>query len=486
MPQSILPPHLLHVHRLLPGLARFSPTTRRRLLGVGGATLIGAPAFAQSLLGGGDSAAPAPTAPPAAPGGAPAGSNAPINVSGAQNAPIPIAVAPFDTQGVGAQITGVISDDLDHSGLFRSIDPSSFMPNSINNGTPVWQNWSILGAQGLVTGDVSDAGGGQLRVEFRLWSVQQQSQLQGTAFTTSADNWRRISHIIADAVYQQMIGDKGYFDTRVAYISESGTQTSPIRRLAIMDYDGYNNQFLTDGTNMAVTPEYNPSRQQLAFVMFEGGGNPRVYLFDLQSGSIRQIGSYGEMTIGPRFSPDGNSLLMSVSRQGGAAIVKVNLSGGGMQELTDYSSINVTPCYSPDGSQIVFNSDRDGSQQLFVMNADGSGVKRISYGNGHYAEPCWSPRGDLIAYTFWGSDVGGFTIGVMDPDGTGERILSQGWLVEGATFCPNGRVVMFYRQSPAADGTQSRLVTIGIDGFNERQVQTPTYASDPSWGPLLT
>jgi TolB protein len=174
---------------------------------------------------------------------------------------------------------------------------------------------------------------------------------------------------------------------------------------------------------------------------------------------------------------------MSVSRGGGAAIVRVSPSGGGMTELTDYGSINVTPCYSPDGSQIVFNSDRDGNQQLFVMNADGSGVKRISYGPGRYAEPCWSPRGDLIAYTFWGS--GGFSIGVMAPDGSGERILTQGFLVEGATFCPNGRVIMFYRQNPTGSGHDSRLASIGIDGFNERLVTTPTYASDPSWGPLL-
>jgi TolB protein len=197
------------------------------------------------------------------------------------------------------------------------------------------------------------------------------------------------------------------------------------------------------------------------------------------------IGSYGDLTIGPRFSPDGNSLLMSVSRNGGAAIVKVDLGGGGMVELTDSSSINVTPCYSPDGSQIVFNSDRDGNQQLFVMNADGSGVKRISFGAGRYAEPAWSPRGDLISYTFWGSDVGGFTIGVMAPDGSGERILSQGFLVEASTFCPNGRVVMFSRSTPTPDGHSSRLVSIGIDGFNERLVPTPSYASDPAWGPLL-
>ena len=450
---------------------KMPPFSRRGLLGAGAATLVAPSAFAQTALG-----------------GAPTANNGPaINVSGAQNAPIPIAIAPITDpsaapSAIGSQITGVLSDDLSHSGLFRAIDPSSFVPNSINNGTPVWQNWSILGAQALVTGDVADLGGGQLRVEFRLWNVQQQQQVQGTAYTTTSANWRRIGHIIGDVVYQQLIGEKGYFDSRVAYISESGPATSPVRRLAVMDYDGANNQFLTDGSSMSLSPEYNPTRQQLAFVSFQNN-TPRVYLFDLQTGAQRAVGSFGDMTIGPRFSPDGNSLLMSVSRNGGAAIVKVDLGGGGMTELTDAASINVTPCYSPDGSQIVFNSDRDGNQQLFVMGADGSGAKRISFGPGQYAEPAWSPRGDLIAYTFWGS--GGFSIGVMQPDGSGERILSQGFLVEDATFCPNGRVIMFYRQTPSESGHASRLVTIGIDGFNERLVDTPSNATDPSWGPLL-
>lgn len=454
-------------------MLKLPPYSRRRLMGTGAATLLGAPALAQSALGGDAGGAPA----------AGGGSSAPIQVSGAQTAPIPIAVMPFDTQGVGAQITQVISDDLNHCGLFKTIDPASFVPNSIANGTPVWPNWTLLGAQGIVTGDVA-VQGSQLRVEFRLWSVTSQSQVQGTAYTTTADSWRRISHIIADTIYQQMIGDKGYFDSRVAFISESGASTSPIRRLAVMDYDGANVQFLTDGSSMAVTPEYNPSRQQLAFVSFEGN-KPRVYTFDLQTGTKHLVGAFGEMTIGPRFSPDGNSLLMSVAQHGGASIVKVSLGGGGVTQLTDSSSINVTPCYSPDGSQIVFNSDRDGSQQLFVMNADGSGAKRISFGSGHYAEPCWSPRGDLIAYTFWGSEVGGFTIGVMAPDGTGERILSQGYLVGNATFCPNGRVLMFFRQTPSGSGTGDRISSIGIDGFNEQIVPTPSYGSDPSWGPLL-
>jgi TolB protein len=458
---------------------RISPfLSRRAAMAAGAATvLIPSLASAQSALGG-DGSAPS--------GGA--GDNSPIQVTPGGAAPIPIAVPLFTdpsggTSDMGAQIAGVISDDLGHSGAFAPINSASFVPNSIVNGTPVWQNWSILNAQALITGDVADQGGGQLRVEFRLWNITQQKQVQGTAFTTTEANWRRIAHIIADTVYQQLLGDKGYFDSRVAYISEAGPVTSPVRRLAIMDYDGANNQFLTDGASMALSPQFNPVRQQLAFVSFQAN-SPRVYLFDLQTGSQQLVGSFGDLTIGPKFSPDGTSLLMSVSRGNGAAIVRVGANGGGMTELTDSNSINVTPSFSPDGSQIVFNSDRDGNQQLFVMGADGSNVKRISFGDGQYAEPAWSPRGDLIAYTRWGS--GGFSIGVMAPDGSGERILSQGFLVEGASFCPNGRVIMFYRQTPSEGGHDSRLVTIGIDGFNERLVDTPTNASDPSWSPLLS
>jgi TolB protein len=449
---------------------KMPPFSRRGLMGAGAASLLAPTLFSTRAYA------------QAAPAG---GNNGPaINVSGAQNAPIPIAIAPFtDSTGIGQQIAGVLSDDLSHSGLFRTIDPASFVPNSVANGIPVWQNWHILGAQVLVTGAVTDQGGGQLRVEFRLWNVGSEQQVQGTAYTTTAANWRRIGHIIGDVVYQQLIGEKGYFDSRVAYISEAGPATGLVRRLAVMDYDGANNQFLTDGLSMALSPEYNPTRQQLAFVSYEEN-RPRVFLFDLQNGATRSVGSFGQMTIGPRFSPDGNSLLMSVARNGGAAIVRVDLNGGGMEPLTDADSINVTPCYSPDGSQIVFNSDRDGDQQIFVMSANGGPAKRISFGPGQYAEPAWSPTGDLIAYTFWGQ--GGFGIGVMQPDGSGERILSQGFLVEGATFCPNGRVLMFYRQTPLASGHSSRLITIGVDGFNERMVNTPTYATDPSWGPLLS
>lgn len=453
-------------------IERLPPLSRRLMIGAGAAGLI-VPAWAraQSAAGG-------------------KGPSDAINVSGAHNAPIPIALPIFsgnsgNASQLGSQITALITSDLDHCGLFRSIDSASFVPNSVTNGVPVWNNWNVLGAQALVTGSVTDAGGGRMRVEYRLWGVSQQKQLQGTAYTTDAGNWRRIAHIIADDIYQQMIGEKGYFDTRVAFISVSGSPTSPRRRMAIMDYDGAEPRFLTSGRWMALSPQFNPTRQQLAFVSFESN-RPRVFLFDLQSGARSVVGDFGDMSFGPRFSPDGNALLLSVSRGGGAMIVKYDLGSRRMSRLTDANSINVTPCYNPDGSKIVFNSDRDGSgdQQLFIMNADGSNVQRISYGSGHYAEPDWSPRGDQIAFTRLGAS--GFGIGVMKPDGSGERILSQGYLEEGSTFCPNGRVIMFYRQNPLRIGNVSHLVTIGTDGFNERITPTPTNATDPSWGPRMS
>ncbi|MBW4034929.1 MAG: Tol-Pal system protein TolB [Proteobacteria bacterium] len=472
--RSIPAPHLRVPNTLV---ERLPPLSRRLMLGAGAAGLI-LPGLARAQ---------------SAPAGAGSAGNGPgdaINVSGAHNAPIPIALPPFTNASAGAselgdQIAQVITSDLDHCGLFRSIDANSFVPNSVANGVPVWANWSILGAQALVTGSVTDQGGGQVRVEYRLWGVSQQKQLQGTAYTTASGNWRRIAHIIADDIYQQMIGEKGYFDTRVAYISVSGPPTGPTRRMAIMDYDGANTRFLTSGRSMALSPQFNPTRQQVAFVSFENN-NPRVFLFDLQTGARSVVGNFGDMSFGPRFSPDGSALLVSVSRGGGAMIVKYDLASHSQTPLTDANSINVTPCYSPDGSKIVFNSDRDGSgdQQLFVMGADGSNVQRISYGSGRYAEPDWSPRGDLIAFTRLGS--GGFGIGVMKPDGSGERILSQDYLEEGSTFCPNGRVIMFYRQTPLRVGNVSHLVTIGTDGFNERITPTPTNATDPSWGPLLS
>ncbi len=435
---------------------------RRMLLAAGSASLL-APAALR--------AAPAPNAPSAV-----------IDVNRARADPIPIAVPDFGGDPLGARIAEVINADLARCGLFRPIPSGGFVQSGASDaGVPNFNNWKVTGAQALVTGTVS--GGGSVHVEFRLWDVLPEKQIQGTAYTTAPANWRRIAHIIADVIYERMLGEKGYFDTRIVYVSGTGPKERRTKRLAIMDQDSENNRFLTDGASLVLTPRFHPTRDEIAFMSF-ANNRPRVYTFDLGSGRQQVLGDFDGMTFAPRFAPDGGSVIMSVSRGGGSDIVSVELGSRSSRRLTDSGAIDTSPCYSPDGSQIVFNSDRGGDQQLYVMGAGGGGAKRISFGSGRYATPVWSPRGDLIAFTRLGSS---FAIGVMHPDGSGERILSESFAVEGPTFCPNGRVLMFWRETPSGprgQGYSTRLVSIDITGFNERVVPTPTDASDPAWSPL--
>jgi TolB protein len=411
--------------------------------------------------------------------------DAQITVDRARTAPIPIAIPAFAGSPLGAQMTEVISNNLGRCGLFRPISGAAQIGAGDAGDTPNFQNWKAVGAQALVTGRV-EGGGSNVRVEFRLWDVLPGQQIQGTAYTTTSTNWRRIAHIISDVIYERLLGEKGYFDTRIVYIAGSGPRERRVKRLAIMDQDGEGNRFLTDGSWLALTPRFHPSRDQIVYMSYSNN-KPRVWTFDLGSGRQTVLGDFEGMTFAPRYAPDGGSIIMSVARGAGSDIVSVGLGGGRARQLTSSGSIDTSPCYSPDGSQIVFNSDRGGDQQLYVMGAGGGGARRISYGRGRYATPVWSPRGDLIAFTRLSG--GSFAIGVMRPDGSGERILSESFSVEGPTFCPNGRVLMFFRESPARDrsggGYGSRLVSIDITGFNERVVPTPTDASDPAWSPLL-
>jgi TolB protein len=453
----------------------FQALPRRRAF-LAGAALLAAP----SLLH-------AQTA--AAPTGA---ESAVIDVNRARAAPIPIAIPDFagadpGSQQLGTNMVQVITNDLASSGLFRVINQAAYVQAGAPSAeTPNFQNWAAIGAQALVTGRVA-GGGDSVHVEFRLWDVLPQSQLQGTAYTTTQGNWRRIAHIVADAIYQRLLGEPGYFDTRIVYVSLTGPRGRQTRRLGIMDQDGANNRFLTNGAWAVLTPRFSPKRDQIAFMSY-ANQQPRVYLFDLGSGRQSVLGDFQGMTFAPRFSPDGNSVIMALAHGQGSSIVAVDVGSRGMRQLTNSNSIDVSPCYSPDGSQIVFNSDRDGDPQLYIMGAGGGGARRISYGSGRYATPVWSPRGDLIAFTRFGGDESSFSIGVMHPDGSGERILTQGWDVEGPTFAPNGRVIMYFSQSRATgsrgEGFSSRLASVDITGFNERTIPTPTEASDPAWSPL--
>jgi TolB protein len=345
---------------------------------------------------------------------------------------------------------------------------------------PRFEDWRVINAQALVTGRVTEEGG-RLKAEFRLWDTFAAEQMTGEQFFTTRDNWRRVAHIISDAIYERLTGEKGYFDTRIVFVAESGPRENRTKRLAIMDQDGANVRYLTKTDDIVLTPTFSPNRQEITYMDFDGG-NPKVYLLQLETGQRELVGDFPGMTFSPRFSPDGSRVVMSLlGDDGNANIYAMDLSSRNTTRLTNSSSIDTSPSYSPDGSQIVFESDRGGRQQLYVMGAGGGEAQRISFGNGSYSTPVWSPRGDLIAFTK--QSGGQFSIGVMRPDGSGERILTTGFHNEGPTWAPNGRVLMFFRQNQGAGGPQ--LYSIDVTGRNEQRIATPEFASDPAWSPLL-
>lgn len=394
--------------------------------------------------------------------------------------PLPIAITDFSGEQ-GVAIAGVITNNLRRSGLFSPIDKDAFIEKNLSlDSTPQFASWKVINAQALVTGRVTPQPDGRLKAEFRLWDVLEGKQVTGSQYFTKPDNWRRVAHIISDAIYERLTGEKGYFDTRVVFVSETGPKARRVKRLAIMDQDGANVRNITDGGELVLTPRFSPSSQDITYMGY-AGEEPRVYLMDLNSGRREVVGNFPGMTFAPRFSPDGQKVVMSLQQGGSSNIFSMDLRSRTTTRLTTGSALDTAPSYSPDGRQIVFESDRGGNTQLYVMGSDGSSPKRISFGEGAYSQPVWSPRGDLIAFT---KRAGGqFGIGVMRPDGTGERMLVSGYHNEGPTFAPNGRVIMFFRD-PGGEAGPS-LYSVDISGRNEQRIPVQGYASDPAWSPLL-
>ncbi|BCJ89888.1 protein TolB [Terrihabitans soli] len=410
---------------------------------------------------------------------APAMAQVRVDISQGQIQPMPIAVTDFvgDSE-VAREISNVVEADLRRSGLFVPIDKAAFIEQIVNiDQPPRFGDWRIINAQSLVTGRVMRTGSG-IRAEFRLWDVFGGQQLTGAQFSAGSDNWRRVAHKIADAIYERITGEKGYFDTRVVFVEESGPKNQRVKKLAIMDQDGYGTRYLSRGDDLVLTPRFSPSSQMIAYMSF-AGGNPRVYLLNIETGKRELLGNFPNMSFAPRFSPDGRSVVFSLQDGGNSNLYVMGIGAKAPQRLTQSAAIDTAPSFSPDGAKIVFESDRGGKPQLYVMPAGGGEAQRISFGEGSYNTPVWSPRGDYIAFTK--QYQGQFAIGVIRPDGSGERLLTSGFHNEGPTWAPNGRVLMFFRDQ----GAGPKLFSIDITGYNELQVPTQTFASDPAWSPPL-
>tara|TARA_B100000959_G_scaffold49307_1_gene50786 strand:+ start:3722 stop:5065 length:1344 start_codon:yes stop_codon:yes gene_type:complete len=414
--------------------------------------------------------------------------------------PLPIAISPLHIESgskdikqggkviknVGEEIAKVIEVNFKRSGLFNPLKKESFVQNpDIAHIKPRFEDWRLIKAQALVTGKVT-VSEDKLRAEFRLWDVIAAKEMAALAFSTTPDNWRRVAHIISDKIYQRLTGEQGYFDTRIIYVSETGPKTERYKKLAIMDQDGANVKYLTLGNELVLTPRFSPTNQLVTYLSYFRN-MPRVYLLDIETGVQEVVGDFPGMTFAPRFSPDGQKIIMSFAQNGNSDIYTMNLETREVEKITDHTSIDTSPSYSPDGKYICFNSDRSGLQQIYVMRSDGSNVKRITFGKGLYGTPVWSPRGDLIAFTK--VHKGKFYIGVMRPDGSGERLLTENFYQEAPSWSPNGRVLIFYRETKTdseGKGFSAKLWSIDLTGYNERRIETETDGSDPSWSSLLS
>jgi TolB protein len=411
-----------------------------------------------------------------------------IPVTRGNVAPLPIAIADFLPASPGdaelaRTVTEIITNNLRRSGLFAPIDPNAFIEKITNFDTvPRFADWRTINAQAVVVGRVNRDGSGRIKADFRLWDVIAGTQLEGKQYSATPDNERRIGHIISDAIYERLTGEKGYFDSRVVFVDETGPAERRVKRLALMDQDGANLRYLTRGEDLVLTPRFSPAAQEITYMSY-GEGQPRVYLLNIETGQREVVGNFPGMTFAPRFSPDGGSVIMSLQRGGNANLFVMNLASKRITPLTDTSAIDTAPSYSPDASRICFESDRGGQPQIYVMSAGGGQAQRITFGQGgSYSTPVWSPRGDVIAFTR--QKGGQFAIGVITPEGKDERILTEGFHNEGPTFAPNGRVLMFFRDPGGTSGPS--LYTIDLTGRNELKVPTPSYASDPAWSPLLS
>jgi len=410
-----------------------------------------------------------------------------IDVTGGVIEPVPFAIPEFIAENsastaIANNITRVIAEDLLSTGLFREIPKAAHISGVSNFNAPVqFADWRAINSQALIVGAVNSSGG-RLTVKFRLWDVFAQAPMgDGVQLSGTPENWRRISHKVADAVYSRLTGETGYFDSKIAFVSETGPKNDRRKRLAIMDYDGANLNYLTDDENIVLAPRFSPNNRDILYTSYETG-IPRVYLMNVDTLQRRVFSNLPGMGFAPRFAPDGNKIVLSISERGNTDIYTVDLASGRRTRLTSGPSIDTAPSFSPDGTQIVFESDRGGSQQLYVMSANGGDAKRISFGNGRYATPVWSPRGDLVAFT---KIVGGrFHIGVMRLDGTQERLLTASFIDEAPTWSPNGRVLMFFRVTSGANGAP-QIYSVDITGRNMHRVPTPSFASDPAWSGLL-
>ena len=413
-----------------------------------------------------------------------------VDIVAGASEPIPIAVEKFETfNGASskdaAMIRTVVENDLKSTGLFRIVNHDAF-PEYVKMGDmPNFKSWMAIKTQVLVQAKLALVDG-RYKLEFYVWDVEGQEQIEAQSLVASKKSARRLAHIMADAIYERLTGEDGYFDTQIVFIAETGAVDNRTKRMAIMDQDGYGLRYLSDKKTFVMSPHFSPNMRTVVFLSYRDD-DPMVWTLDLDTGAQRRLGQFGGMSFAPRFSPDGTKIALSLVKGGITHIYEYDIEAQTLRQLTFGNSLNTSPSYSPDGKKLAFNSDRSGNQQIYVMDLASGDVERITYGAGRYATPAWSPDGQFIAFTKMADDT--FYVGIMNPQGRHEKILAGGWFMEAPSWAPGSRRVVYYETEKASDGIErvSHIRSVDITGQNVYDIDLPDGVNglEPTWSPKL-
>lgn len=405
--------------------------------------------------------------------------------------PISIAVQKFEVdKGVSSSdakmLRDVVENDLKRTGLFRIVNHDAFPEYVKMNQMPNFTNWMAIKVAALVQASVKLEGKDNYKLEFYLWDVNGKEQIEAQSLVASKKSVRRLAHIMADAIYERLTGEIGYFDTQIVFIAESGDVTARNKRMAIMDQDGYGMRYLSDKKTFVMSPHFSPNMSTVVFLSYRND-DPMVWALNLENGDQTQLGNFGGMNFAPRFSPDGAHVALSLVKNGTTNIYEYDVYAKTLKQLTFDKGIATSPSYSPDGRYLAYNSDSSGSQQIHVLDLKTGNQRRISFGAGRYATPAWSPDGQFIAFTKMADDT--FYIGIMNPDGRHEKILAGGWYMEAPSWAPGSRRVVYYETERSEDGEDriSHIRSVDITGQNLYDIELPDglNGTEPTWSPKM-
>ncbi|MDR1360809.1 MAG: Tol-Pal system beta propeller repeat protein TolB [Rickettsiales bacterium] len=406
--------------------------------------------------------------------------------------PVPLAIQKFETDGKisasdAATLRNVVEADLKSTGLFRIVNHDAF-PEFVKMGDlPKFKDWAAIKAQVLVQAKMTTASDGKYKLEFYVWDINGKEQIEAQSLVSSKKSARRMAHIMADAIYERLTGEVGYFDTQIVFIAESGPVDARVKRMAIMDQDGFGFRYISDAKTFVMSPHFSPNMQTIVFLSYRDE-DPMVWSLDLDTGAQRRLGKFGGMTFAPRFSPDGSRVALSLVKDGITNIYEYDMESKELRQLTFGTSIDTSPSYSPDGKRMAFNSNRSGSQQLHILDMKTLEVERLTYGAGRYATPAWSPDGKFIAFTKIADES--FYVGIMNDKGRNEKILAGGWFMEAPSWAPGSRRVVYYETEKVIGddkGRVSHIRSVDITGQNVYDIALPDglNGTEPTWSPKL-